>query len=75
MQITADIDKILKNFQADINFIFDALSESPISFISFLVFLAARKVVSFTKTYFYQKRGSITISEYVEMFHFLQELP
>ena len=40
MQITADIGKILKNVQADLTFIFDVLSESPICFVSFLVFLA-----------------------------------
>ena len=40
MQITADIGKILKNVQGDLTFILDVLSESPICFVSFLVFLA-----------------------------------
>ena len=69
MQITADIGKILKNVQGDITFIFDVLSESPIRFVLFLVFLAVENVVSFTKTCFYQKRGSVTMRKYVETFH------
>ena len=70
MQITADIGKILKNVQGDLTFIFDFLSESPICFVSFLVFLAVENVVSFTKTCFYRKRGSVTMRKYVETFHF-----
>ena len=69
MQITADIGKILKNVQGDLTFIFDVLSESPIHFVLFLVFLAAENVVSFTKTCFYRKRGSVTMRKYVETFH------
>ena len=69
MQITADIGKILKNVQDDLTFIFDVLSESPIRFVSFLVFLAVENVVSFTKTCFYQKRGSVTMRKYVKTFH------
>ena len=69
MQITADIGKILKNVQGDLTFIFDVLSESLIRFVSFLVFLAVENVVSFTKTCFYRKRGSVTMRKYVEMFH------
>ena len=69
MQITADIGKILKNVQDDPTFIFDVLSESPIRFVSFLVFLAVENVVSFTKTCFYRKRGSATMRKYVETFH------
>ena len=61
MQITSDIDKTLKNVQRDLTFIFDVLSESPIRFASFLVFLAVENVFSFTKTCFYQKRGSVTM--------------
>ena len=40
MEITADIGKILENFPSDLTILFDALSESPIRFVSFLVFLA-----------------------------------
>ena len=69
MQITADIGKILKNVQGDLTFIFDFLSESPICFVSFLVFLAVENVVSFTKTCFYRKRGSVTMRKYVKTFH------
>ena len=69
MQLTADIGKILKNVKGDLIFIFDVLSESPIRFVSFLVFLAVENVVSFTKTCFYRKRGSVTIRKYVETFH------
>ena len=69
MQITADIGKILKNVQGDLTFLFDFLSESPICFVSFLVFLAVENVVSFTKTCFYRKRGSVTMRKYVETFH------
>ena len=69
MQITADIDKLLKNVQGDLTFIFDVLSESPICFVSFLVFLAAENVVNFTKTCFYRKRGSVTTRKYVQTFH------
>ena len=55
MQTTADIGKILKNVQGDLTFIFDVLSEPPIRFVSFLVFLAVENVVSFTKTFFLLK--------------------
>ena len=55
MQITADIGKLLKNVQGDLTFIFDVLSESLIRFVSFMVFLIAENVVSFTKTCFYRK--------------------
>ena len=67
MQVTSDIGKISKNVQGDSTFIFDELSESRIGFVSFLVFLAVENV-SFTKTCFYQKRGSITMPKYVETF-------
>ena len=69
MQITADIGKTLKNVRHDLTFIFDVLSESPIRFVSFLIFLAVENVVSFTKTCFYRKRGSVTMRKYVETFH------
>ena len=69
MHITADIGKIVKNVQGDLTFIFDVLSESPICFVSFLVFLTVENVVSFTKTCFYRKRGSVTMRKYVETFH------
>ena len=49
MQITADINQILKS---DLAFIFDILSESRIGFVSFFVFLAVENVVSFTKARF-----------------------
>ena len=40
MEITADIGKILENVPGDVTFILDVLSELPIHFVSFLVFLA-----------------------------------
>ena len=67
MQINADIGNILKNVRVDLTFTFDVFSESRISFVSFLIFLAVEKV-SFTKTYFYRKRGSITMPNYAETF-------
>ena len=69
MQITADIGKILENVWSDLTFIFDVLSESPIRFVSFLVFLAVENVASFTKTCFYRLWGSVTMPKYVESFH------
>ena len=69
MQITVDIGKTLENVWSDLTFIFDILSESPIRFVSFLVFLAVENVASFTKTCFYRKRGSVTMRKYVETFH------
>ena len=45
MQITAGISKISKT---DLAFIFYALSEYVINFVSNLVFLAVENVVSFT---------------------------
>ena len=68
MQVTADIGKILKNVQCDLTFTFHVLSESAIRFVTFLVFLAVENVVSFTKTCFYQKWGSVTMRKYVETF-------
>ena len=67
MQINADIGNILKNVRVDLTFTFDVFSESRISFVSFLVFLAVEKV-SFTKTYFYRKRGSVTMRNCAETF-------
>ena len=69
MQITADISKILKNVPSDLTFIYDALSELRIGFVSFLVLLALENVVSFTKTSFYRKRSSVTMRNYMEKFH------
>ena len=69
MQITADIGKIVKNVQGNLTFIFDDLSESPICFLSFLVFLTVENVDSFTKTCFYRKRGRVTMRKYVKTFH------
>ena len=48
MQITADVNKILKSFQLDFTFTFDELSESLFGFVSYLVFQAVENV-SFTK--------------------------
>ena len=69
MQITAAIGNIVKNDQGDLIFIFDILSESPICFVSFLVFLTVENVVSFRKTCFYRRRGSVTMRKYVKTFH------
>ena len=69
MQKTVGIGRILKNVQGDLTFIFDVLSELPIRFVSFLVFLAVENIVSFIKTCFYQKRGSVTMRKHVETFH------
>ena len=69
MQITADVSKILKNFQSDLTFIFDALSEPLIGFVSFLAVLAIKNVASFTKNCFYRKVGCVTMSNYVETFY------
>ena len=48
MQITAGIGKILKTVKRDLSFIFDGLSESDVIFVSNLIFLAVKNVVSFT---------------------------
>ena len=69
MQITVDISKVLENVQRHLSFIFDVLSESRIGFVSYLVFLALKNVVSFTKTRFYRKHNSVTMRNYVETFH------
>ena len=67
MQVTADISKISENVQLDIPIIFDA--ESLIDFVSLLVVLTVENVVVFTKNRFYQKRGCVTMRNYMEMFH------
>ena len=67
MQVTADISKISENVQLDIPIIFDA--ESLIGFVSLLVVLTVENVVVFTKNCFYQKRGCVTMRNYMEMFH------
>ena len=69
MQITPDKGNILKKVQGDLTFIFNALSQPSIDFASFLVFLAVENIISFTKTCFYRKRGSVTMRKYVETFH------
>ena len=58
MQITAAIGNIVKNDQGDLIFIFDILSESPICFVSFLVFLTVENVDSFTKTCFIENEAA-----------------
>ena len=50
MQITADIGKTLTNVHNNLTFIFYVLSESRITIVSFLVFLAVENNASFTKT-------------------------
>ena len=67
MQVTADISKISENVQLDIPIIFDA--ESLIGFVSLLVVLTVENVVVFTKNRFCQKRGCVTMRNYMEMFH------
>ena len=52
MNITAYVSEVSKNFQGDLTFIFDALSESLIGFVSFLVVLAVENVANFTKNIF-----------------------
>ena len=47
MEITADLDKISKAVQHDLMFIFDELSEFFVIFVSNLIFLAVKNVVSF----------------------------
>ena len=69
MQIIADINKVFKNVQRDLTFIFDVLSKSRIGFVSFLVFLALENFVSFTKTRFYRKQSSVTMRNHMETFH------
>ena len=44
MQITADIGKISKTVQADLDFIFDEVSESGVFFVSNSVFSAVKKL-------------------------------
>ena len=68
MQITADISKILKNVQSGLTFTYDLFSELRIGFVSFLLILALENVVSFTKTFFYRKRSSVTMRNYVQRF-------
>ena len=48
MRITADVGTISKTVQRDLKFIFDGLSESDVIFVSNLIFLAVKNVVSFT---------------------------
>ena len=67
MQVTADISKISENVQLDLPIIFDA--ESLIGFVSLLVVLTVENVVVFTKNRFHQKRGCVTMRNYMEMFH------
>ena len=47
MEITADLDKISKAVPHDLMFIFDELSEFFVIFLSNLIFLAVKNVVSF----------------------------
>ena len=48
MQITGEIRKISKTVQGDLNFIFDALSEYVINFVSNIILLVTENIVSFT---------------------------
>ena len=68
MQITADVSKISKTFQRDLTFIFNVLSKSLFGFVSYSVFQAVEKVVSFTKTHFYRERGCPTMRNCTKTF-------
>ena len=48
MQITAEIGKISKTVQRDLMFSFDELSEFVVIFVSTLIFLVVKNVISFT---------------------------
>ena len=48
MQITAEIGKISKIVQRDLMFSFDELSEFVVIFVSTLIFLVVKNVISFT---------------------------
>ena len=47
MQTTADVSKMSKTVQPDLNFILNVLSEFSICFSEFLIVLAKNNVVSF----------------------------
>ena len=48
MSITADVGKISKTGPHDLMFIYDELPEFVVIFVSSLIFLAVKNVVSFT---------------------------
>ena len=68
MRITADISKISKTVQRDLTIIFNDLSESVVIFVPNLILLALENVVNFTQKEFSQKRGCVTMRNYVETF-------
>ena len=47
MQTTADVSKVSKTVQSDLNFILNVLSEFSICFSEFLIVLAKKNVISF----------------------------
>ena len=48
MQVTADVNKISKNFRLDLTFILNVLSKSNNHFAKFSIVLTKKNVVSFT---------------------------
>ena len=73
MQITADAGEISKTVQRDLMFIFDELSEFVVIFVSNLIFLAVKNVVSFTQNEFSRKRDCVTMRNYAETFYLYKD--
>ena len=69
LQVTAEVSKITKSRQCNLNFIFIELSEAASSFAQILLVLEIKKVATFIKTRFHCKQDSIKMRKHVETFN------
>ena len=69
LQISADVSKVTKILQCDLNFIFIKLSETANSFVKISLVLEIKNVTNFTKTSFHCRRGCIKMRKHAEAFH------
>ena len=69
LQITPDVNKVMKNVQRHLTFIFIELSETATSFVKIRLAFVIKNVASFIQTLFYWKRDSTRMYKHVEAFH------
>ena len=69
LQITPDVNKVMKNVQCHLTFIFIELSETSASFVKIRLVFVIKNVASFMQTLFYWKRDSTRMYKHLEAFH------
>ena len=69
LQITPDVNKVMKNVQCHVTFIFIELSETSASFVKIRLVFVIKNVASFIQIRFYWKKDCIRMYKNIEAFH------